>query len=307
MSAPAWFTDDDVLRSAPLPAAIDAVERVLHHEAAGTAWNIAKTMADWPGGSAHSLGAVDLDDDLVVVKNWVRTTEGASSVGVAFAASDGRLRALLETGLLSMLRTAAVSGLATRFLADPAADELTVIGTGRQALWQVAAVHAVRPLRRVRVWSPTAVNREAFAARVRDELRLRADAPVTLEEAVAGAPIVTTITRAVEPFLAIEQLAPGALVNAVGAILPRTAELTPGVLAAADLVVVDSVENARRGSRELRERYGEDWPALPTLADVVAGTVTRPAAPRCVVVKAMGTGLCDLAVAGLVFAGVGVR
>jgi ornithine cyclodeaminase len=71
---------------------------------------------------------------------------------------------------------------------------------------------------------------------------------------------------------------------------------------------VDSAENARRASRELREHFddGADnggWDGVATLAEVVTGKATRPADPRCTVFKGMGMGLSDLAVARLLVGG----
>jgi alanine dehydrogenase len=295
---PTFWTDDRIRAEATLPAVIDAVQRVLEHEAAGTAWNIDKTMTTWaPTASAHALGAVDVAGDLVVFKTWVNTPAGANAVVTAFAAEDGALRAVLPGGVLGPLRTAAISGVATRWLSAPDADELAVLGAGRQAFGQVAAVAAVRPLRRVRVWSRTPGTGAALAQRIHAELGIRSDVASSVDDATRDAPVVTTITRATEPFLRLAHLAEGAHLNAVGAILPANAEFDPALLAAADPTVVDSEPNARRGSRELTEH--DDWAEVSTLAQVVTGAVVRPERPRCTVFKGMGMGLSDLAVVQL--------
>ncbi|GAA4917691.1 ornithine cyclodeaminase [Actinomycetospora succinea] len=300
-----FWTEDDVRAGLTVHAAIEALERVLAHEADGTAWNVDKTMSTWPledgRGSAHALGAVDLAADVTIFKTWVNTPAGASALMTLFAAGDGATLGVAEAGAAGALRTAGISGVATRWLADPDADELALLGAGRQALRQVEAVAAVRPLRRVRVWNRTAAGAEALATRVRDELGLRADVAASVEDATRDAPVVTAITRAAEPFLAAGHLAAGAHLNAVGAILPTHAELAPDVLATSALTVVDSEANARRGSRELREHCGseDEWGGVRTLAEVVTGKVARPERPRLTVFKGMGMGLSDLAVAGL--------
>lgn len=296
-----FWTEDDVRSGLALPAVIDALEQVLAHEADGTAWNVDKTMSSWPvgagRGSAHALGAVDLTTDLAIFKTWVNTPAGASALMTVFGAADGATLGVAEAGAAGALRTAGVSGVATRWLADPGADELAVLGAGRQALRQVEAVAAVRPLRRVRLWNRTAAGAHALAEQVRDELDLRADVAASVEDATRDAPVVTAVTRADEPLLHAGHLAAGAHLNAVGAILPTHAELAPDVLVASTLTVVDSEPNARRGSRELRER--DDWGSVRTLAEVVAGKVARPDTARLTVFKGMGMGLSDLAVAGL--------
>lgn len=305
------WTDADVRSTVALPQVIDSLERVLAHEAAGAAWNLDKTMTTWPvgpaRGSAHALGAVDRESDLAVFKTWVNTPAGASALMTLFTASDGAPLGVAEAGAAGALRTAAASGVATRLLADPGADELAVLGAGRQALRQVEAVAAVRPLRRVRLWNRTADRAHELAGQVRDALHLEAVVAPTVADATRDTPIVTLVTRADEPFLRIGHLAPGAHLNAVGAILPHQAEFDPALLDDAALTVVDSEPNARRGSRELREHFGvppgDDWGAVRTLADLVAGKAVRPDHPRCTVFKGMGMGLSDLAVARLLVGG----
>ncbi|MDV7243492.1 MULTISPECIES: ornithine cyclodeaminase family protein [Rhodococcus] len=296
-----WITEQQVQEKVSISDAIEAIAGSLTREVDGTARNIPKTMTTWePASSAHALGAYDEGGGLVAFKTWVNTPEGASALLTLFDATTGTPRAVLEAGALGALRTAAVSGLATRLMSAPDAAELAVIGSGRQALGQVAAVCAVRPIARVRVWSRSESSRIGFAATVRDTLGVDAVTAPTLAEAVDGAPIVTLVTRATEPFLSPGVLSAGTHLNAVGAILPHTAEFDPALLADSDLTVVDSLANARRSSRELTEYYGEDWAPVKTLGDLLTGAVVRPLNPALTIFKGLGMGLADLAVAATV-------
>lgn len=299
MSAPvALYTEADVRDALTVETVIEAVQAAVEREHSGLAQNIAKTMTTWsPKSSAHALGAFDSVDGFVGFKTWVNTPAGAAAQLTLFDSTNGKLLASMSAGYLGAFRTAAISGVATRSLSAPDADELAIIGTGRQALLQVRAVHAVRPLRRVRVWSRTAEHGTSFAEQVQAALGVEATATDSVGEAVDGAPIVTLITRASEPFLSGELLAGGAHLNAVGAILPANAEFEPGLLDRAQVVVVDSLENAKLGSRELREHYGDDWSDVHTLGDVLAGKVTRSDGDRLTVFKPLGMGLSDLAAA----------
>jgi ornithine cyclodeaminase len=300
-----FWTDEQVRSNTTVAQVIDSLERVLTHESAGTAWNVDKTMTAWPAdpgtASAHALGAVDQAGDLVVFKTWVNTPTGAAALMTMFSAADGTPRGVAEAGAAGALRTAAASGLATKWLADAAADELCVLGAGRQARRQVEAVAAVRPLRRVRLWNRTAAKAHALSEEIRSATGLETAVADSIEEATADCPIVTLITRADEPFLHQHHLAVGAHLNAVGAILPSHAEFDTEILRAAALTVVDNEPNARRGSRELRDYFGAaqdaDWSQVHTLAEVVTGAIDRPSSPRCTVFKGMGMGLSDLAVA----------
>src|SRR3546814_9403124 len=77
----------------------------------------------------------------------------------------------MEANALGQLRTSAMTGLGTRWVAPEKADDMAIIGSGRQALAQVAAVNIVRPLTRIRAWSPNAEHRHAFAKQLRDAFR----------------------------------------------------------------------------------------------------------------------------------------
>jgi ornithine cyclodeaminase len=295
-----WISEAEVAAVLDLRAAIAAVESGLVAEASGAAENMPKTHVRWgDGNSLHAIGAAFTVSGLVGTKTWAHTAAGATPLLIVFDADSGALRAVIEAFALGQLRTAAVSAVATRWLASEAADELAMIGTGRQALAQVAAVAAVRPLRAVRVFSPTAAHRDAFTARVRDELGLAARAAVSVAEAVDGAPLVTLATRARQPFLHAALLARGAHVNAIGAITPERAELSGDVFARCAIVAVDSLPAVQTLSREFREHYGArgDWSAVLPLSQIVAGAARRKPATDLTLCKAMGVGIADLAVA----------
>lgn len=297
-----WLSDDDVTRTVPLNEAMAAVAEIVVRETTGAARAIPKTMATWdPSSAAHALGGFDAEAQLVGFKTWVNTPAGAAALFSLFRADNGALLATMQAVALGLIRTASISGIATQLLSDPSATELAIVGSGRQALLQVAAVRAVRPITRVRVWSPREESRERFAGTVKSELGLEAITHRSVDEAVDGAQIVTLITRAREPFLPTGVLSAGAHLNAVGAILPQNAEFDASLLEQADLTVVDSLENARNSSRELRAFFGDDWSRVRTLGELLTGAAKRPESPRLTVFKGVGLGLGDLAVAATAY------
>ena len=303
-NGPLWLTEADVASLMTINDTIEALRETLAAQAQGQARNVRKALVTWGGGrsSGHSLGSIHEAAGLIGFKTWVNTPDGAATAYALFGAADGRLIALMQAASLGSLRTSAISGLATSLLAPSDADEMAVVGTGRQALYQVAAVAAVRPIRRLRVFSPTAERRAAFVERARAAFGIDVLEAASVADGVRDAPIVTLVTRAAEPFLTGAMLARGALLNAVGALLPQRAEFTQDVFNRAGLVVVDDVENVRQASREFIERYGADeesWDRLLTLGQLLSAG-TRPPAPDVTVFKAVGMGLSDLAVARVV-------
>jgi len=303
MSAePIWITEAEVVASLHLGEAIDALERGLRLEAAGQARTMAKTHAMWGGGhTLHAIGAViegpAIEGGGVVgAKSWAHTGGGAMPLLLLWSADDGRLLAVIEAFALGQMRTGGISGVATRWLAAKGANELAVIGTGKQAVTQVAAVAAVRPLCRIRVFSPTPENRQAFVAKLEKllpEIAIRETASVAA--AVDGAPIVTLITRAREPFLSAGMLSSGTHLNAVGAITPEREEFTQDVFDRTDAIAVDSLGSVQALSTAFRRRFDEDWSAVQPLSALIAGGIRRPPAADLTLFKAMGMGLSDLA------------
>jgi ornithine cyclodeaminase len=296
-----WITEQDVVSLVSLDDAIPALERGLGALGDGKAFNVPKALGGYADGSSmHALGSGAPDLGYVGFKNWVHTQRGATAIYVLFNAGDGSVAAVIEAAALGQLRTAAMTGVGTRWLARKDADDMALIGTGMQSVTQVAAVNAVRPLRRVRVWSPTAEKRRAFAADLGRRFAFEVVEAPSVDAATDGASIVTLVTRAREPFLSGAMLARGAHLNAVGAILPANAEFHQDVFARVGIIGVDDVTNVQRASREFIERFGpasSDWSAVRPIADLVSRRQERPAGCDVSLFKAMGMGLSDLSVA----------
>jgi len=306
-STACWLTEADVAHCVPMDDAIDALERNLIEIAEGAAFNVPKVLGQLGGGDAmHALSSASPRVGVCGFKTWVHTRQGAKAVFALFSTENGSLLAMMEANTLGQLRTAAMTALGTRWLAPAAAGDLAIVGTGKQAIAQVHAMNVVRPLRRVRIWSPSAESRQAFVEKVRTGLpQAEVIDSASLEAATDGAEMVTLVTRATEPFFRAGMLAPHAHLNAVGAILPTHAEFFPDVFARARAVVVDDIDNARRGSRELREHYGaeaQEWTGLQALSDVIReGQFSATGSGDITLFKAMGMGLSDLAIAALAY------
>jgi ornithine cyclodeaminase len=140
-----------------------------------------------------------------------------------FGVTRGEPLAIIDASAITAIRTAAASAVATDALAKKDAGDLAIIGSGAQAHTHLEAMRAVRPLRRVRVWSRSRENAERFAREGKGAPAIEVSA--TAEEAVRGADIVCTTTNAREPVLRGAWLSPGAHVNAVGACFPTSREL----------------------------------------------------------------------------------
>jgi ornithine cyclodeaminase/alanine dehydrogenase-like protein (mu-crystallin family) len=182
----------------------------------------------------HALGVKVLT---VFPGNEGTPFEAHQGVVLLFEPEHGSLRAILDAGEITAIRTAAVSGLATRLLAREDAAELAILGSGVQAHTHLQAMELVRHLRRVRVWSRNPEHARAFAEREAAGRPFPIEAVATADEAVSGAGIICTVTASTVPVLKGESLAAGAHINAVGASRPDARELDTSAVSNARLFV----------------------------------------------------------------------
>ncbi len=296
---PIWLKEAEVVGLMDMGEAIGALEQGLLAEARGEAENMVKTHATWGAGDTlHAIGATFPRAGFVGTKTWAHTEGGACPLLILFDSHTGALKAIIEAFALGQLRTGGISGVATRWLAAADADELAIIGTGKQALTQVAAVAAVRPLKRVRVYSPNAEHRRSFIQKLEAEgFGFTVTEASSVAAAVRNAPIVTLVTRAIEPFLRADMLTSGSHINAVGAIVPSRVEFAQDVFPRCGRIAVDNVAQVQKLSREFMDYFGSDkrrWEQVIPISELVARGEPRPANTDLTLFKAMGMGISDL-------------
>ncbi len=210
------------------------------------------------------------------------------AVIVLFRAVSGEPLAIMDGRLITELRTAAVSAVATKALSPAGASSLAILGSGVQARAHFQALSQIRRFSDVRIWSRNNDNAEALAAEI------GAMALTKPEDAVRGADVVVTVTSATEPILQGAWLKPGALVNAVGAVGPTRREVDSDTMRGA--VVVDSREAAAQESGDILLAGATIYAEL---GEILAGTKPSPQS-EVIVFKSLGMAVEDLAAAKLV-------
>jgi ornithine cyclodeaminase/alanine dehydrogenase-like protein (mu-crystallin family) len=224
---------------------------------------------------------------------------------VLFDGETQRPEAVIDGTELTALRTAAVSGLATRHLARPDARRLVLFGAGVQAAAHLEAMTAVRPVEEVVVVSRSAGPATVLAERAAG-IGLRAS--VGSAEAVADADLVCTCTTSAVSVFDGKLLAAGAHVNAVGAYLPNDRELDTETIRRAKVVVeTREVAMAEAGDVLIPIQegvIGADH-IRADLAEVVRGAVIRTADDDVTVFESVGMAFEDLVVARAAMDGVG--
>ncbi|WP_123622633.1 ornithine cyclodeaminase family protein [Halorubrum sp. CSM-61] len=153
-----------------------------------------------------------------------------------FDAESGEPLALLDGASMNPFKTGAAGAVAVDALARADATEIAVIGSGAQARGQLATTATVRDFEAVRVFSPTAENRETFAESFDDRLDADVSAAESASEALAGADVAITATTASDPVISDADVEPGTHVTAMGQYHPEKNELPPELVARATYV-----------------------------------------------------------------------
>ncbi len=234
----------EVRKLLPMAACMEAMGSALMALGRGEAQNPLRS-ANWlPEQRGILLAMPALTEEAMAIKvitvmpgNHGTPYDSHMGAVILFDAQYGRPLALMDATEITAIRTAAVSGLATQLLARADAGDLAILGSGVQARSHLQAMLEARPLRRVRVWSRNAANREAYARWADADLEVEVEAVNSAEAAVTGADLICTTTATAEPVLQGAWLSPGAHINAVGASTATTREVDSAAMAMAALFV----------------------------------------------------------------------
>jgi len=206
-----------------------------------------------------------------------------------FRPETGEPLVTMDGRLITEMRTAAASAVATDELARRDVGVLAILGSGVQARSHLEALRLVREFREVRVWSPRSADQFAREFGV--------TAASSAEDAVRGADVIVVATAATTPVLLGDWISPGAHINAVGATRPNWRELDDSLLRKAR-IYVDSREAAGKESGDIiaaREIVGE-------IGEVIAGSKSgRTSDEQITLFKSVGVAIEDVAAADLVY------
>lgn len=250
--------------------------------------------------------------DLLLMPSWGERSMGVKLVTVApgnaefqkpliqgvyvlFDKSTLTPVAIFDGAALTALRTAAVSGLATRYLAPLDAEKLVIFGAGTQARAHLEAMAAVREIREVRVISRTASRAEELVG-VAAEMGL--DASVSTSDAVSDADLICTCTTSSLPLFDGRRLNSRVHINAVGSYKTTARELDDAALFGSRIVVDTFVALSESGDlcRPLEDGV-VDRKAIEDLAGLVTAGLPGESRRERTVFKSVGSAFEDLIVA----------
>ncbi len=249
-------------------------------------------MGGWLGDPAgHGIKVLSLFPD-----NPRHGRSSHAGLMLLFDPATGLARACLDAAVLTAMRTAAATAVATNLLARPDATRLAILGCGEQAAIHVAAMKAIRPIGRIAVWGRDPAKAAAFAA------AHGALVAASVAEAVAGADIVVTATPASTPFLLPAMLQPGQHIAAVGASIPGMQEIDAACLPRLR-VFTDYLPSLEAQAAEViaARRAGYD-PQPVEIGAVLNGAPGRTSSTEITLYRSLGIAAQDLAAAHAVLA-----
>lgn len=215
----------------------------------------------------------------------------------------GELLAILDAQHLTTLRTGATSAVATRRLAPGRALRMALLGSGVEARAQLEAMRVAGFVSSVRIYSPTAANRQRLAAEFRDRCGLDAADVASAEEALDGAELIVAAVKSNDPVLFGRWLRPGVSVVSVGTARRDQREIDEEVFRRSARIVVDTREGVfGEAGDAVAAKEAVAGKSVHELAELVAGRAPGRAAPdEITLFKSVGTGLQDIALAAVIY------
>ena len=250
----------EIFRLDDIQRALETVDVVGDIEAGFVAYSrgevvvppVGELLFEEPRGEAHIKYGYIRNDDYFVIKvasgfydNHKLGLPTNFGLMLLFSQKTGELVAvLLDEGILTGERTAAAGAVAAKYLAPDFVERIGVLGTGDQARRQLRYLRGVVDCRDVLIHGRSA---EKAAACKRDVEPLGYTVETTLDAGEVGATcnLIVTVTPSRQPLLKGADIRPGTHITAVGSDTPDKQELDPAILAAADIVVADSIAQCR--------------------------------------------------------------
>ncbi len=222
-----------------------------------------------------------------------------------FSAGTGKMIAAMDGTYITTMRTACVSALATRVLANAETPSLGIIGAGVQARAHICALSHVRKLSRIKIYSPSGLSGEKIKTDLEEEIGIHIDVMPDAEQTVRDSDLVVTVSTARKPVLQFEWLKSGAHINAVGSHRPDLREID-GETLSRSRVVVDSRDAIMAECGDIllaikEQSFGEQG-IHAEIGEVLTGAKPgRSSAAEMTLYKSVGIAIQDVAAAQLVY------
>ena len=284
---------------------VEVMEDAFQQAGRGDTWNRPRSRIRLPRGFHHLMAAAVMGSKVFGLKSYTSFRAGTRFLTLLYDGETGDLLALVQGGRCSLLRTCAVSAVATRYMARDNAASVGIIGAGFQGRGQLEGVCAVRNISSVKAYDRVPEACQKFCADMSQSLEIEVVPVESPQECVQGSDIVITMTTSREPVLLGDWLEPGMHINAAGSNHWIRREVDDNVIRRADRVVVDSIDDAHIEAGDLLypiERGVIRWDQIHELASVVARlSPGRTSDDQITLFESQGIAISDVAAAAFVY------
>lgn len=260
-----------------MQAAIDAIEGLLRLQEKNPNWIkspdrlVIDTFSEDDNnsqGSHLSMPATiyDSEQEYTAVKlvticpdNPSRDLPTTTAIITVSKNDTGEILAIMDGIYITQVRTAALSGIATKYMAKSDCTSVAVVGCGGMAYEQLHAVLTVRPeIKTVYLWNRSHAGAEAFKERfAQNYSQWNVDVKVceTIDDAIRNADVINVATRANEGLFSVDKIKSDAHINAVGAYQPSMKEISDDVIESSSIVVIDDLAGGRHEAGDLIQAH----------------------------------------------------
>ena len=280
------LSNEEIESFLSIKTCIDALEKAYASWDKGTAINRPRTDLVMPSATEAGvyafksmeaglydppIVAMRINSDIIrwnqqgnrTIKTKIPAAPGDKYVGLVmlFSTITGEPLAMFPDGVVQRMRVASSSALAARYLAREDSSTMALFGSGWQAGSHVPAMCAVRPLKRINVFSPTKVNREAFVKEMQAKVAAEVRAVNSPEEAIQGADIIAATTNSLSRVVSADWVTPGLHLTCV-----RVPELGEDTIRKVDRLVIHAHQHA---PKNYVAGYGEEGIAAHDAIDII--------------------------------------
>jgi ornithine cyclodeaminase/alanine dehydrogenase-like protein (mu-crystallin family) len=292
-----FLANDDVQQLLNMDRYIETVEQAYFELGMGRAWNNPRihTYGDAKSGATHFLkvftGTVsELGYSILRIDSTLERNEdsharkvGSRHVGwlLMFSVESGDLEAIIEDRQLQKMRVGAMTGIAAKYLARENSEIVGIFGSGTQAGPQLEAICAVRKIKRINVYSPTAQHRREFSAEMEKKLDTTVVPVNTAQEAVTGCDIVIVATNSNEPVFDGRWIEPGTYLSSIvnSDKVLRRRDLDDESFRRASMIVVSTRDQIRNDEpvwlTEGLAKGAVNWQKVWEIGELVCGQAPR--------------------------------
>ncbi|MCL5874501.1 MAG: ornithine cyclodeaminase family protein [Candidatus Thermoplasmatota archaeon] len=267
----------------------------------GTAKNLYRKRLESSQGILDIMGGIDEEEGVGAVKQYFYG-QNINFLISLFSTRTSEILAIFPGRVVTRIRTAAASALATDILSKRDSSVIGCIGAGYQASEQVRAMSQMRTIKRVMVSDLDPEKLMAFKRMVEEQLGVEAVAKKSVDESFREADIILTATNSDVPVIRDEFIGDSCYINSIGSYTPRMREIETSTICKSRIVAVDSLEETSRNTGELIDALSSgcvDSGEINEFTDLVTENIKirRKSERESSYFKSIGVGIEDLTIA----------